>query len=65
MVKTADVTVDELAQLLRCHKTSVLRWIAGGQVKAFRLPGGGRYRIPHSEVKRLRQPRTDGEPRGA
>ena len=65
MVKTADVTVDELAQLLRCHKTSVLRWIAGGQVKAFRLPGGGRYRIPHSEVKRLRQSRTDGEPRGA
>jgi excisionase family DNA binding protein len=56
MVKTADLTVDELAQLLRCHKTSVLRWIAGGRIDAFRLPGGGGYRISAIEVERIRQP---------
>jgi len=55
-METTDLTVDEMAQLLRVHRSSVLRWIAMGKLKAFRLPGGGAYRISSAEVGRIREP---------
>ncbi len=60
MDSNTDITVEELARVLRVHRTSVLRWIELGRVKAYRLPGGGGYRIPAVEVDRIRQPITVG-----
>ena len=48
-------TVEELAFLCHVHVRTVRRWIGDGHVQAFRLPGG-LYRIPRSEVDRIRQP---------
>jgi len=43
---------EEVAEIFRVHVVTVRRWIAGGQLNAIRLPGGG-YRIPQSELDRL------------
>ena len=45
-------TPEEIAEILRVHVVTVRRWIAGGQLGAIRLPGGG-YRILQSELDRL------------
>ena len=45
-------TAEEIAEILRVHVVTVRQWIAGGQLGAIRLSGGG-YRIPQSEVDRL------------
>ena len=49
-----DFTVEELACLCRVHVSTVRRWIKSGHVGAMRLPGGD-YRIPESEVRRIRK----------
>ena len=46
-------TAEELADLYRVHVATVRRWIANGQLRAIRLPGGN-FRIPQAEVDRLR-----------
>ena len=55
-----DYTVGELAVYFRVHVTTVRRWIARGDLRAIRLPGGGEYRIPAAEVDRIRQPMQVG-----
>ena len=55
-----DFTTEELANLCRVHVATVRRWIAHGRLGAIRLPGG-LYRIPATEVKRLRQPVGAGQ----
>ena len=45
-------TAEEIAEVFRVHVVTVRPWIAGGQLGAIRLSGGG-YRIPHSELDRL------------
>jgi len=37
-------TPEELAELLSCHKKTVLRWIRAGDIPALRI--GRQYRIP-------------------
>ena len=56
-----DYTVVELADFFRVHVTTVRRWIARGELRAIRLPGGGGYRITPEEVARIRQPIQIGE----
>ncbi len=56
----ADLAVNEMAHLLNVHRTRVLRWIDVGELQAFRLPEGGGYRIPASELNRIRQPISVG-----
>ena len=50
---------EEVAEIFRVHVVTVRRWIAGGQLNAIRLPGGG-YRIPQSELDRLCKPSSVG-----
>ena len=45
-------TAEEIAEVFRVHVVTVRQWIAGGQLGAILLPGGG-YRIPQSELDRL------------
>ncbi len=45
-------TVTEVAKLLRVGRSTVVRWIQLGQLKAVKLPSGV-YRVPKSEVDRL------------
>ena len=56
----ADLTVNEMAHILNVHRTSVLRWLEVGKLQPFRLPGGGSYRIPASELDLTRQPISVG-----
>jgi len=53
-------TVDELAQSLRVHRDTVIRWISEGKIKGFRL--GRAWRIPDSEVARLTGSGIDDAP---
>ena len=50
-----DYTCEEFAAENRVHVTTVRRWIALKQVKAYKLPGGS-LRIPRSEYQRIREP---------
>jgi excisionase family DNA binding protein len=52
MDNSKHLTPEEIAEIFRVHVVTVRRWIAGGQLNAIRLPGGG-YRIPQSELDRL------------
>ena len=45
------LTVDESAEALRCHKTTIRRWIAENRLPAFRL--GRNYRIPAKALEAL------------
>lgn len=45
-------TVDELAQLLRCHPKTILRRIWSKKLLASRPEGQGYWLIPESEAKR-------------
>jgi excisionase family DNA binding protein len=51
------LTPNEVAELLRVHPATVTRWIRLGLIEAMRLPGGT-YRIPRSELERLREVAT-------
>jgi len=44
--------VSEVAKRLRVAESTVRGWIARGDVRAVRLPGGV-YRIPEEELERL------------
>ncbi len=45
-------TVEELAQLLRCHPKTILRRIWARKLVASRPDGQGYWLIPESEAKR-------------
>jgi putative resolvase len=49
-------SVRGFARILGVSKITVYRWIWEGRVKAVRLPSG-RYRIPASELRRIRRGR--------
>ena len=53
-------TVDELAQSLRLHRDTVIRWISEGKIKGFRV--GRAWRIPDSEVIRVTGSGLDDTP---
>ncbi len=46
-------TVADVALQLGVRKQTVYRWIAAGQLRGFRLPGG-HFRVPVEELERLR-----------
>ncbi len=50
-------TTDELAKLLRVSRTTILRYIDDGLIKAIRI--GRTVRIPASEVRRLTSPTSE------
>lgn len=52
-------TVAEVAGLLKVTPKTVTRWIASGEVSAYRLPSG-MLRIPKSEVEQLLSPAGEG-----
>jgi excisionase family DNA binding protein len=52
------LNTDELASRYQVSSQSVLRWIRGGQLKAFRTPGGGRYLISLDEIERFERERS-------
>lgn len=58
------VTVSALARVLRVSDRQVRRWCESGLVQATRTPGG-HYRIPRSELERLRTPVAPAHPRAA
>lgn len=49
-------TVRGFARILGVSKITVYRWIWEGKVKAIMLPSG-RYRIPESELKKIKRGR--------
>ena len=51
-----DYTVAQVAKLCSCSAGTVKNWIVEGRVQAYRLGGNprGAWRIPASEVERIR-----------
>ena len=56
MQTTELLTVDEVAERLKCHPQTVRRWIWSGQLGHVKV--GGLVRVPEEEVRRLLK---DGE----
>ncbi len=53
-------TVQEIAELLKVERHTVVRWISAGQLRAFK-PGGGRFwRIRERDLKRFLASSTVG-----
>ena len=50
----ADYTIEEAAGIFACGQKTVSNWIRAGKIKAYRLGGNGHWRIPYTEVDRLR-----------
>lgn len=53
-------TVNELAEHMRVHRNTVLRWIASGRLTATK-PGGWHWRITDAEAKRIIEGGLDDE----
>ena len=52
MMKTAELlTVDEVAERVKCHPQTVRRWIWSGRLGHVKV--GGLVRVPEEEVRRL------------
>ena len=49
-----DYSVPKVAAILGCTSGTVRNRIEDGTIKAYRIGGTGHYRIPWSEVERLR-----------
>jgi len=61
-LSTRDLTAKEFADIFGVHHRTVLTWIKAGPLNgifAYRLPGKHEWRIPQSEVDRLK---TNGAP---
>ena len=52
MVDAQVLTIKETAEIVRCSRRTVLRWIGSGRLPAARLPGG-EYRVHRLDVERL------------
>ena len=53
-------TLKEVAEGLGVHYQTVKGWVAEGKIKASKI--GRSYRVTGSELKRLLQSRTQGDP---
>lgn len=49
-----DLTIKQAAEIFGCSAQTVQAWIKAGRIKAYRLGETGSYRIPGSEVERVR-----------
>lgn len=49
-----DLTVQEVAEHLRVDQQTVWRWLKKGNLQGYKLPGKGFWRIPSSEMERLK-----------
>ena len=49
-----DLTIKQAAELFGCSYQTVQAWIKAGRIKAYRLGETGSYRIPGTEVERVR-----------
>jgi excisionase family DNA binding protein len=49
-----DWTISQVAQRFSCAQQTVLNWINAGKIRAYRLGGNGSWRIPASEIERVR-----------
>ena len=56
-------TVKDAMRLLQLSRLSIYRLINSGELRAQKI--GHQLRIPHSEMRRLLQPETDGHPPAA
>jgi excisionase family DNA binding protein len=63
MVTEPDLKLHEVAEALRVSPETVRRWLVSGHIKGYR-PGGTKagWRIPASELQRLREGGSDGQP---
>ena len=52
VVPQRTLKVSQVAEMFNVNIKAVRRWIASGQLKAFRTPGGS-FRIPAEEVERI------------
>ena len=48
------LTVKEVARILRVDDTTVIRWVKGGALEAWKTPGGA-YRIRQEAINKLLQ----------
>ncbi len=49
-----DLTIKQVAKLFGCSGQTVQAWIKAGRLKAYRWGGTGSYRVPLTEVERVR-----------
>ena len=49
-----DLTIKQAAELFGCSGQTVQAWIKAGRLKAYRMGGTGSYRVPLTEVERVR-----------
>lgn len=54
VVRKADLSIRQLAECFQCHTNLIHKMIHSGRLKAYRLNGGGPWRIPWAEVERVK-----------
>lgn len=54
MYYDGDLTIEEVANVFKVSQRSVRRWIASGELKAYRLPGDRLIRIEVESLDRLK-----------
>lgn len=54
MYYDGDLTIEEVANVFKVSQRSVRRWIASGDLKAYRLPGDRLIRIEVESLDRLK-----------
>jgi excisionase family DNA binding protein len=47
------LTVNEICGLLKVERSTVVRWILGGRLKAFKLGGGRFWRVAGADFQRF------------
>ncbi len=57
----SDLTPEEVAERLRVDVTTVRRWLADGDLRGYKLPGGKLWRIPAEEVERIKRGDTPAD----
>ena len=56
-------TLDEAAKQLRLSRRTITRWVQGGHIRVYEIPGDRKRYVDLDEIKKFRQPRPV-EPKG-
>ena len=52
---TETLTLKEVAAMLRVSTRSVRNWVHAGKLRAWKTPGGAKWRVDRAEIERLRE----------